>query len=143
MTVKLQAPKEVERIPFELAVITGKVWNEVNYLRMRDFKEGRIVDFNRSGKIVYEKYKREVGSATVQQVCRKNADGWRSFFENLGKMRSGEFPKWFKPKPPGYREENHLIILRNDQYRIEGNKLILKGLGKFGRVEVSPTSQDF
>ena len=29
-----------------------------------------------------------------------------------------------------------LIILRNDQYKIEGNKLILKGLGKFKRLEV-------
>ncbi len=29
-----------------------------------------------------------------------------------------------------------LIILRNDQYKIEGNKLILKGLGKFGKLEI-------
>ncbi|NJF24036.1 transposase, partial [Thermococcus sp. GR5] len=29
-----------------------------------------------------------------------------------------------------------LIILRNDQYKIEGNKLILKGLGKFRRLEI-------
>ena len=29
-----------------------------------------------------------------------------------------------------------LIILRNDQYKIEGNKLILKGLGKFKRLEI-------
>jgi len=29
-----------------------------------------------------------------------------------------------------------LIILRNDQYKIEGSKLILKGLGKFKKLEV-------
>ncbi len=29
-----------------------------------------------------------------------------------------------------------LIILRNDQYKIDGNTLILKGLGKFKRLEV-------
>jgi len=45
-----------------------------------------------------------------------------------------------RPKPPNYQKENGkrkpLIVLRNDQYRIEGNKLILKALGKFKRLEI-------
>ncbi|AAL80884.1 transposase [Pyrococcus furiosus DSM 3638] len=49
-------------------------------------------------------------------------------------------PKWFKPKPPNYLKDGGkrkpLIILRNDQYKIDGNTLILKGLGRFKRLEI-------
>jgi len=55
----------------------------VNYLRRREFFDQFFdhekVDFNKTEKTVYEKYKREIGSATVQQICRKNAEAWRSF----------------------------------------------------------------
>jgi len=98
------------------------------------------VDFNTTEKAVYEEFKREIGSATVQQIARKNAEAWRSFFSLLRKKRNGELPDWLKPKPPNYLKEDGkrkpLIILRNDQYKIEGNKLILKGLGKFKRLEI-------
>jgi len=98
------------------------------------------VDFNSTEKAIYEEFKREIGSATVQQIARKNAEAWRSFFSLLRKKRNGELPNWLKPKPPNYLKEDGrrkpLIILRNDQYKIEGNKLILKGLGKFKRLEV-------
>ena len=98
------------------------------------------MDFNKTEKIVYEEFKKEIGSATVQQICRKNAEAWRSFFSLLRSKRNGELPEWLKPKPPNYLKDDGkrkpLIILRNDQYRIEGNKLILKGLGKFKRLEV-------
>ena len=98
------------------------------------------MDFNRTEKIAYEEFKKEIGSATVQQICRKNAESWRSFFSLLRKKRNGELPDWLKPKPPGYLKEDGkrkpLIVLRNDQYKIDGNKLILKGLGKFKRLEV-------
>ncbi|WP_297488007.1 transposase, partial [Thermococcus sp.] len=80
------------------------------------------------------------GSATVQQICRKNAEAWRSFFSLLRNKRNRELPEWFKPKPPNYLKNNGkrrpLIVLRNDQYKINGNKLILKGLGKFKRLEI-------
>ncbi|NJE42574.1 transposase [Thermococcus sp. GR7] len=141
VTVKLQLSKEQERILFELADTGAKVWNEVNYLRRRAFFEGKGVDYGTTEKIVYEKYKREIGSATVQQICRKNTESWRSFFALLKKSKSGKLPEWFgKPSPPGYRKGNKkrkpFIILRNDQYKIEGNRLILKGLGKFGKLGV-------
>jgi len=136
--VKLQTPKEVERILFKLADTGAKVWNEVNYLRRQLFFNHEIVDLNKTEKAVYEKYKHEIGSATVQQICRKNAEAWRSFFTLIKKRK--ELPKWLKPKPPNYQKEDGrrkpLIVLRNDQYKIESNKLILKGLGKFKRLEV-------
>lgn len=140
VTVKLQPSKEQEKILFELADTGAKVWNRVNYLRRQEFFEGKPVDFLKTEKIVYEEFKKEIGSATVQQICRKNAEAWRSFFSLLRSKRNGELPEWFKPKPPNYLKEDDkgkaLILLRNDQYEIEGNRLILKGLGKFKRLEV-------
>ncbi len=140
VTVKLQPSKEQEKILSELADAGAKVWNRVNYLRRQQYFQDKIVDFNKTEKRVYEEFKKEIGSATVQQITRKNAEAWRSFFSLLRKKRNGELPEWFKLKPPNYLKENGerrpLIVLRKDQYKINGNKLILKGLGKFKRLEV-------
>ncbi len=140
VTVKLQPSKEQAKILFKLADTGAKVWNRVNYLRRQQYFQEQIVDFNSTEKTVYEEFKREIGSATVQQIARKNVEAWRSFFSLLRKKRNGELPSWLKPKPPNYLKEDGrrkpLIVLRNDQYKVEGNKLILKGLGKFKRLEV-------
>jgi len=136
VTLKLQPSKEQSKILHQLADTGAKVWNEVNYLRRQQYFQGRIVDFNTTEKTVYGEFKREIGSATVQQIARKNAEAWRSFFSLLRKKRNGELPDWLKPKPPNYLKEETVIVLRNDQYKIEGNKLILKGLGKFKRLEI-------
>ncbi|WP_087035849.1 RNA-guided endonuclease InsQ/TnpB family protein [Thermococcus litoralis] len=136
VTVKLHPSKAQEKTLKELVLISSKVWNRVNYLRRQEFFEGKPVDFIKTEKIVYEEFKTEIGSATVQQICRKNAESWRSFFSLLRKKRNGELSNWFKPKPPNYIKEGSLIVFRNDQYKIEWNKLILKGLGKFKKLEV-------
>ncbi|NJE00839.1 RNA-guided endonuclease TnpB family protein [Thermococcus sp. JdF3] len=140
VTVKLQPSKEQEEKLHQLADAGAKVWNRVNYLRRQQFFQGQIVDFNKTEKTVYEEFKKEIGSATVQQIARKNAEAWRSFFTLARKKRNGELPTWLKPKPPNYLKKDGkrkpLIVLRNDQYRIEGSKLILKGLGKFKRLEI-------
>nr|QEK14416.1 IS200/IS605 family element transposase accessory protein TnpB [Thermococcus aciditolerans] len=140
VTVRLQPSKEQAKILHQLADLGAKVWNRVNYLRRQQFFQEQIVDFNGTEKTVYEEFKREIGSATVQQIARKNAEAWRSFFTLLRKKRNGKLPNWLKPKPPNYLKEDGrrkpLIVLRRDQYRIDGNKLILKGLGKFKRLEI-------
>ena len=136
VTLKLQPSKEQEKTLFELALITSKAWNRVNYLRRQEFFEGKPVDFLKTQKIVYEEFKKEIGSATVQTIARKNAEAWRSFFSLLQNKRNGGLPKWMNPKPPEYVRDAHLIILRNTQYRIEENKLVLMGLGRFKRLEV-------
>jgi len=42
--------------------------------------------------------------------------------------------------PPGYKKKNNKrslwTVLRKDQYRVEGDKIVLKGLGAIGRIEV-------
>ena len=136
VTLKLQPSKAQEKTLFKLALITSKAWNRVNYLRRREFFEGKPVDFLETQKTVYEEFKKEIGSATVQTIARKNAEAWRSFFSLLRNKRNRELPKWMRPKPPEYVRDAHLIILRNTQYRIEGNRLVLMGLGKFKRLEV-------
>ncbi|KUH33053.1 transposase [Thermococcus celericrescens] len=136
VTVKLQPSKEQEKTLKKLVLINFKVWNRVNYLRRQEFFEDKPVDFNKTEKVVYEEFKKEIGSATVQQIVRKNAEAWRSFFSLIRAKRNGELPDWLKPKPPNYIRERGLIVLRNDQYRIENNKLVLKGLGKFKELEV-------
>ncbi len=140
VTLKLHPSKEQEKALKELALITSKAWNRVNYLRRREFFEGKPVDFLKTQKIVYEEFKKEIGSATVQTIARKNTEAWRSFFSLLKSKRNGELSEWLKPKPPNYLKDDGkrkpLIVLRNDQYKIEGNRLIFKGLGKFKRLEI-------
>jgi transposase len=49
-------------------------------LRLEQYKKHEPVDFNKTEKIVYEKYKAVLHGANVQQVTRKNASVWKSFF---------------------------------------------------------------
>ena len=82
-----------------------------------------------------------IGSATAQQILNKNNEAWKSFFALLKLRKKGELPPFItKVNPPGYRKKAGRRMLwtalRKDQYRIEGNKLILKGLGAIGRIEL-------
>ena len=99
--VKLVVDKETHERLRELAIATAKCWNEVNWLRMQQFKEGRRIDFNRTEKEVYEKY-RHVLKVNAQQVARKNAEAWRDFFSLVKEKKEGKLPKWLRPRPPGY-----------------------------------------
>ncbi|NJE60770.1 RNA-guided endonuclease TnpB family protein [Thermococcus sp. 21S7] len=142
VTVKLQPSKEQEKILFELAYGTAIVWNKINYERLKQFREYGKIDFGTTEKEVYYAFKDWVGGSTVQQLARKNAEAWRSFFSLSKKKKSGELPEWFeKPSPPGFvRKRNgrklFAIPLRNDQYKIRGNVIELRRLGKFGKLEI-------
>ncbi|KUH33803.1 transposase [Thermococcus celericrescens] len=141
VTVKLQPSTEQEKALFELAHASAIIWNKLNYQRLKQFKEFGKIDFNGTEKEAYHEFKNWIGGSTVQQLARKNAESWRSFFALNKKKKSGELPEWFKPKPPGFvREENgrkiFIILLRNDQYKIDGNVIELRRLGKFGRLRI-------
>ncbi len=97
-------------------------WNEVNKLRLEQYKKHEPVDFNKTEKIVYEKYKAVLHGANVQQVTRKNASAWKSFFELSKKKKEGELPKWMKPKPPHKKRDGLFLLIRHDRYKIEGNE---------------------
>jgi putative transposase len=122
---------------------------------MQQFKRGERVDFAETEKEVYEKYK-HVLKVNAQQVARKNAEDWRSFFSLIKEKREGKLPKWFKPRPPGYWKGEDgkyklVIIIRNDRYVVDEDKRIiylrdfdltlrfkgkLKWHGRQGRLEV-------
>jgi putative transposase len=152
--VKLTIDKDAHGRLKELGIVAAKCWNEVNWLRMQQFKNGERVDFAASEKKVYEKYK-HVLKVNTQQVARKNAEDWRSFFTSIKDKKEGKLPKWFKPKPPGYWKDKNgyklMVIVRNDRYEVdEGRQEIylkdfklslkfkgkLKWCGKQGRLEI-------
>lgn len=137
VTVKLQPSKEQEKTLFGLAYATAVIWNKLNYRRLKQFKDFGKIDFNGTEKEAYHEFKNWIGGSTVQQLARKNAESWRSFFSLNKKKKKGELPEWFKPRQPKFvREEDSrklfVIPLRNDQYKVKGNVLELRRLGKFG-----------
>jgi len=153
--VKLVIDKNIHEKLKELAIINAKCWNEVNWLRMQQFKKGERIDFISTEKEAYEKYKHML-KVNAQQVTRKNAEDWRSFFSLIKEKKEGKLPKWFKPRPPGYwrdksRKYKLIIVIRNDRYEIDEEnriiylkdfKLALRFKGKFkwhgkqGRLEI-------
>jgi putative transposase len=139
--VELVVDKSFEEKLKLLCSLSSKLWNEVNYARRRAFFEKKGVDLKTTYKEFYEKYKTLIGSATVQQILNKNNEAWKSFFIMLKLKREGKLPPFItKVNPPGYRKKNNKrslwTVLRRDQYRIEGDKIVLKGLGAIGRIEV-------
>jgi len=124
-----------------LCSLSSKLWNEVNYARRRMFFEKKGVDLKATYKEFYEKYKVLIGSATAQQVLNKNDEAWRSFFALLKLKKEGKLPPFTSwVNPPGYKKKagKRILwaVLRKDQYRIEEDRLVLRGLGAIGRVEV-------
>jgi len=138
-----------------LAIVTAKCWDEVNWLRMQQFKKRERVDFAKTEKEVYEKYK-HVLKVNAQQVARKNAEEWRSFFSLIKAKGEEKLPRRFKPRPPGYWKDKNgryklMIIIRNDRYVVDEDKRViylkdfklvlrfkgkLKWRGKQGRLEI-------
>jgi putative transposase len=72
----LAPTREQHRIPEELAVNCAKLWNEVNYLHRQQYQDYLKLDWSPQ---IYKKYVPLVGSATVQQIVRKNNEAWRAF----------------------------------------------------------------
>jgi len=139
--VELVVDKESENKLKLLCSLSSKLWNEVNYTRRRMFFETKRVDLKATYKEFYEKYKVLIGSATTQQVLNKNDEAWRSFFTMLKLKKEGKLPPFITTVyPPGYRKRagrrTLWTILRNDQYRIDGDRLIIKGLGALGRLDL-------
>jgi putative transposase len=135
--VRLIVDKDTEERLKLLYNLSSKLWNEVNYARRRMFFEKRGVDFKATYKEYYEKYKTLIGSATTQQVLNKNDEAWNSFFKLLKLKKENKLPPFVtRVNPPGYKKKNNKrilwTVLRRDQYRIEGDKIVLKGLGAIG-----------
>ena len=101
---------------------SASLWNELTYeRRQNDFGDGDVWDTSE----YRGRYNGVVGSATVQQVTRKNSEAWRSFF---ALKENGEYAN-----PPSYwgTEEDvthspsssliHVAQLRCDRH--DGNSI--------------------
>jgi putative transposase len=116
-----------ERLLRDLLDASASLWNELTYERRQQFFDGESVwdtaDYRKQ-------YVDVLGSATAQQVIRKNKSAWQSFF---AARENGE-----DTTPPGYwgNEDDGRELrtfIRNDQYALE--------TGERSRVEI-PVGQD-
>jgi len=116
-----------EQLLRELLDASASLWNELTYERRQQFFDGESVwdtaDYRKQ-------YVGVLGSATAQQVIRKNSEAWRSFF---AAQEDGE-----DTAPPGYwgnEDEGRELrtYIRNDQYTLE--------TGERSRLEI-PVGQD-
>jgi putative transposase len=87
--VELVVDEDTERKLRQLCELSSKLWNEVNYARLRMFLERRHIDFEGTYEEFYEKYKPLIGLVTAQTILLKNGNAWRSFFRLLELKREG------------------------------------------------------
>ncbi len=101
------------------------MWNELNYVRLVQYRETGVVDFKGTEREFYYKYNDVLG-VNAGQVINLNNQAWKSYFELSRMYKQGELPKFMnKPSPPGFWKDKVLgkreliILVRNDKYYIE------------------------
>jgi putative transposase len=114
-----------ERKLRKLADAAARLWNELNYTKLVQFRASGIVDFKGTGHEFYHRYNAVLG-VNAGQVINLNNDSWRSFKTLLRLYKQGKLPKFMnKPSPPGFWRDKVLgrrllrILVRNDRYYIE------------------------
>jgi len=111
--VRIIPDKETEIKLKALCSLASKLWNEINYVRRRQFFETKRVDLKGTYKEFYNKYKMLIGGVTAQQIINKNDETWRSFFNLLRAKKEGRLPPFVaRINPPGYKKrgETHLMF---------------------------------
>jgi putative transposase len=114
-----------ERRLRRIADTTARLWNELNYARLIQWREGKHVDFKGTEHEYYHRYKSVLG-VNAGQVINLNNWAWDSFFELSRQYEQGKLPKFYgKPSPPGFWRDKVFgkrelrILVRNDRYYIE------------------------
>jgi len=139
--VELIVDEEVEKRLRRLCDFSSKLWNKVNHIRLKMWREKRPVDFKATYREFYEKYKPLIGAVTTQTVLLRNGKAWKSFFRLLELKREGRLPPSItRVSPPGYKKKRKSrvlwTIIRKDQYEMDGDRIIIKWLGTVGWIEV-------
>jgi len=98
---------------------SASLWNELTYERRQNyFGDGDVDTSEYRGR-----YNGVVGSATVQQVTRKNSEAWRSFFALKEKGEYANPPSYWGNEEDGRELRTYI---RCNQYTIEwGNVAVL------------------
>ncbi|MCL7394211.1 MAG: hypothetical protein LZ169_05230 [Thaumarchaeota archaeon] len=89
-TVELIVDEDAEKRLRQLCNLSSKLWNEVNYVRLKMYLEKKHIDFDGTYREFYERYKSLIGAVTAQQILNKNNNAWRSFFELFKAEGGGE-----------------------------------------------------
>ncbi|RZN63168.1 MAG: transposase [Methanonatronarchaeia archaeon] len=136
----------------DLALGCSTLWNKLTHKRRQSFFD-EDDEFDWSSDELYDDFKGWIGSATAQQIIRKNNSAWKSFFSLLDEWKDNK-EEVDRPSPVGYwkdrdEDEKELkILVRNDCYSIEDGVVKLpfgvKGEvvgqphwdGKQGRLEI-------
>jgi len=114
-----------ERRLRKLADAAARLWNELNYVRLVQYRASGKVNFKDTGHEFYYRFN-SVLSVNAGQVINLNNWMWNSFFKLLKLYRQGRLPKFMgKPSPPGFWKDRLLgkrvlrILVRNDRYYLE------------------------
>ena len=114
-----------ERKLRRIADATARLWNELNYARLVQWRESRHVDFKGTEHEYYHKYNVMLG-VNAGQVINLNNGAWMSYFKLKEMYEQGKLPKFMnKPSPPGFWKDRLLgkrelrILVRNDRYYLE------------------------
>ncbi|RLM56713.1 IS200/IS605 family transposon protein TnpB [Halobellus sp. Atlit-31R] len=95
---------------------SASLWNELTYERRQNyFGDGDVWDTSE----YRGRYNGVVGSATVQQVTRKNSEAWRSFFALKEKGEYANPPSYWGNEEDGRELRTYI---RNNQYTIQWGK---------------------
>ncbi|MCG3222398.1 MAG: transposase, partial [Candidatus Heimdallarchaeota archaeon] len=150
---RLKPIKNEEKKLYDLCRSSALLWNEINQKRRDLFQKNKM---NWVAEHEYKKYKGIIGSATTQQIIRKNDETWKSFISLLKMKKGKKLPNHInKISPPsGWINKNTgklklKTLFRNDCYKIDNGCLflpsklvikisgVLKWKGKQGRLEIS------
>jgi putative transposase len=114
-----------ERRLRKLADATARLWNELNYARLAQYRATGKIDFKGTEHEYYHRYKDRLG-VNAGVVIQLNNQAWNSFFKLLKLHRQGKLPKFNgKPSPPGFWRDKVFgrrllrILVRNDRYYLE------------------------
>lgn len=118
----------VKNVFCEFAAASDACYNAINHRRQQTyFTDGESV-WDAPVRELRDEYVPVIGSGTFDQLERKNADAWESFFEVLDTFHDPEDRSVTeKPSVPGYwgsRSEGYPLrtLVRNDLYELEWSK---------------------
>ena len=94
---------------------SASLWNQLNYERRQNFTDTDTDKSVWDTEDYRKQYVGVLGSATAQQVIRKNSEAWRSFFSLKEKGEDNGLPGYWGNKEDGRELRTYI---RNDQYSV-------------------------
>jgi len=99
---------------------SASLWNQLNYERRQNFTDPEIDKTVWETKDYRKQYVGVLGSATAQQVIRKNDSAWKSFFTLTEKGEANGLPGYWGNEDEGRELRTYI---RHDQYTLRwGNR---------------------